>query len=84
MAISLGRKMTKKDWKRLTAAAQRFCKKWGIDGGDIPVDYAAGAADFATNAEQARDMKRDWAARVKRALGGYTTWGHGYVGYRAD
>ena len=84
MAMTIGRKMTKQDEKKLEAAAKRFCKKYNLDTDVIgAIATAQGAADNAAYPEIARDMRNDWNRRVKRALGGYTTWGYGYVGYPA-
>ena len=82
MALNIGRKMTDQDREKLNAAAQRFCDKWNIDTTGLDaLDVAQYAADDATSIEQEREMRRDWESRVKRALGGYTAWGYGYVGH---
>ena len=85
MALNTGRKMTEQDTEKLNAAAVRFCKKWGIDI-DANIDaltLAQDAHEYAICAEDAAQMQKDWGARVKRALGGYTAWGYGYVGHTA-
>jgi len=83
MTLNIGRAMTDDDREKLTKAAQRFNAKWAsapIEGVD-PVHIAQDAPEFASCEEDARDMAADWKRRVKRALGGYTAWGYGYVGH---
>jgi len=83
--MSVGRKMTEDDKRRLRAAAVRYCKKWRLNiPGVDPLDIACGASTCASTPEEARDMRADWKRRVRYALQGYTTWGHGYVGDYVD
>jgi hypothetical protein len=83
MALNIGRKMTDEDKEKLEAAAVRFCAKWEIDTEGMEALDCVPGDTLAQYPEQAQEMRKDWNARVKRALGGYTSWGYGYVGHDA-
>lgn len=83
--MSIIRKLDDVDLARVTAAAERFCRRHGIKfdeyrPAEVSIDYAI---DRAHPAESAR-LRKMWTACYCRALrvpcDVYTTTGWGYVG----
>jgi len=92
MALSVGRQMTYEDKQKIESAAERFCKRYATqfrnlfpteDESDMAWEDIADmyCEDEAMSSLRERKL---WRQAFRRALGGYDSYGWGYVGYHVD
>lgn len=92
MAISIIRKLTEEDNRRLNAASYRFARRWRIDTSEFNAPYEAVSLEVQYHEQLGRygntNMVRAWRKVFARALREKPckalATGYGYVGFYVD
>ena len=92
MALSVGRRMTDEDKQKIEATAERFCKRYATRfqslfpaGNESDMAWEDIADMYCEDESISSSHERKlWRQAFRRALGGYDSYGWGYVGYHVE